>query len=315
MICKGEEATVSRIRSRNRYNGMVERLEVFPKKSNTSYFRLQYLGKEDWLGNSSPYFHMSKILSLCLGGCLFPDNFVKVHELRFFDRGKNRFAATYSDFVPDRNGVIKRRAEAMRRYYNEKSKRGRDNVRKEHDKIEIRANPELSALAARILDSGLHIPHPEANYHLSDGKIVFFELADVDIVKCIEAARRYDVFGERVDGLAEQYISMMYLMSRREVAEQIKAESFSSMPLRKAFKIIHLLLGEDRFRQEFLTAPWTGYNSMWGVDDANVAAISTYGVGYRDIKLNPPCELDSTVELFLDNFSGPLASQNQQSES
>lgn len=179
LLCVGDEARVSRLHTHNKYDGMVERLS--PVSDIESRFVVHFGGNFDLSFYSSRVsYHLFKFLSLSLAKCLYPENIVNAPETRFFRRNGKLFAATYSDFVPDETGVIPRRAETMSKFYASPDDL-RDAVRSVSDAKEHSLNPKLGAVVANLHSAGLYPPHPEANYHLTAGRTVFFEISEIEL--------------------------------------------------------------------------------------------------------------------------------------
>lgn len=185
LICRGDEATVSRILS-GRYKGMVERLQRGPRAI-TQYFDIK-LGdhvqqRKDFGNNTLPY-HLLHYLALRLAYRLFPENFPRAHTLHISKEG-TVCSAMYTDYVPDGNGRLKRTASAMKRYYEGNSDQEREAIRLAADEVEHALSPGLSHLVDEIQSAGLKVPHPEANYHLSGENLVFFEIWKVDFPRTL----------------------------------------------------------------------------------------------------------------------------------
>ncbi len=200
LMCKTDEAQVSRIRgSSARYEGMVERLQTNATVGRDHSFAIKGTNG-DYHGNPRSYeyrvsaesciYHFGRFLALRAARALFPDNIVDVRELRMRRENGVLYSATYSDFVSDDNGVIKRRADTMREFYARTfaSEDARRRFVAAADRAERRLNPDLEPLSSRIKEAGIGLSHPEQNYHLSDGTTVFFEIDDIDPKKVATAA-------------------------------------------------------------------------------------------------------------------------------
>jgi len=193
LLCRTDEATVSRIRAPfSSYDGMVERIQPVstPEKDKVKgiMFNLRF-GSGDLGVNYGPVdimYHLMKFLSLRAAKSTFPENIVNVVELRIFRRHGAVQTAMYSDFVSDDNGVIARRKEAMRRFYVNTSPKEKLQIITSADRCERKMNPSLGPLALKIQRTGYSLSHPEANYHVSDGATVFFEIDGVGIHKVID---------------------------------------------------------------------------------------------------------------------------------
>jgi hypothetical protein len=131
-----------------------------------------------------------KSLSLALAGTVFPENFVVMRELRLSKKKGALLAAYYSEFVPDESGIIARREKATRRFYEIEDIRERERIRDGLDAEERSLNPRLAPMIAEIGGNGLLMNHPEANYHVSGGRTVFFEIDGIEISSAIEALHR-----------------------------------------------------------------------------------------------------------------------------
>ncbi|MDO8553530.1 MAG: hypothetical protein Q7S22_01880 [Candidatus Micrarchaeota archaeon] len=181
---RGDEATVSRITGKGRYNGMVERLQDM-----NPYVESRFKAKD---GKGLPIlpvysrdneYHLLKFLAGLLTKRLFPDNFLSLRELRFFEeKGKFPVAVTYSDFVVDDTDAMKRATETSRLWYGADNDRTKLQIRSRADAYEHLLNPELSRLSDQFLAVGLDLAHPECNYHIAGGKTIFFEVEGLNLV-------------------------------------------------------------------------------------------------------------------------------------
>ena len=75
----------------------------------------------------------------------------------------------------------------MEQYYEEDNEKKRQMILKESDKKERELSPGLGKIVGLAKKSGIAIIHPEANYHLADGKLVFFEIGGLDIKQAVDA--------------------------------------------------------------------------------------------------------------------------------
>ena len=117
LICKTDEAVVSRLFTNNRYNGMVERLQKIPG-SDLQLFWLHCSDNRKYsIASSQKIYQVMKFQALRLARSLFPDNFVNLHAMHISKRADS--FATYSDYVPDDNGVIERQSQRRIKFYNE----------------------------------------------------------------------------------------------------------------------------------------------------------------------------------------------------
>jgi len=192
LLCRTDEATVSRIRAPFlKYDGMVERMQPvsIPQKDKVKgiMFNLRF-GSGDLGVNYGPVdimYHLMKFLSLRAAKSKFPENIVNAVELRVFRCHGAAHTAMYSDFVSDDNGVIARRKKAMRRFYGKTSTKEKIQIITAADRCETKMNPKLGPLASKIRKAGYSLCHPEANYHVSDGATIFFEIDRVEIHKVL----------------------------------------------------------------------------------------------------------------------------------
>ncbi len=198
LLCKTDEATVSRIHTPGKlHDGMVERLQRYGKTHDceTATFKIRDLSRnyqthqlikirselESVSEPSYTSYHIMKFMALRLARTLFPENFIDASELRLFEKEGERYAAMYSDFVGDDNNVVQRRKKTMSRFYAMCDDGRRYSLLRSSDKKEHELNPDLAGAVRRLKKAGLIIPHPEANYHLSGGKTVFFEVEGINI--------------------------------------------------------------------------------------------------------------------------------------
>ncbi|NYZ74080.1 ankyrin repeat domain-containing protein [Candidatus Micrarchaeota archaeon] len=214
-ICKSDEAVVSRLSCKGefeRYDGMVERLQKIeypgPHMSQSFAFRVGEGGRGDFLFEQSDrMYHILKFMALDTANALFPGHFLKAHELRVFRKGGAEYAATYSDFVRDLSGAGKRTMEARELFKNEGLR-----VRIAADRREHELTPELGPLMEAVAAAGIIIQHPEANYHLTENGIVFFEVDGIGLPKALdEGKRRFSKTKEldSLDKLAGMYATIL----------------------------------------------------------------------------------------------------------
>jgi hypothetical protein len=201
LMCKTDEARVSRIRAPfSPYDSMVERVQAVAAqhKGTTQNFgifhrRTPVEGFDKPALEIAPRmlaYHVLKFLALRAGMSLAGKNLVNARELRVFRRDGNLCTAMYSDFVDDGNGVIERRGRAMREYY-ASSLEERAVILKKADMLEHQLNPRLKECARNVqVFTGIRIPHPESNYHLSGGETVFFEACGIDIRRAATVASK-----------------------------------------------------------------------------------------------------------------------------
>jgi hypothetical protein len=212
-MCKTDEAEVSRILS-GKYKGMVERLQG-NEIDLDHRFDISYKGEIRYPYHGSPSYHMMKFVSLLFAGVVFPDNVVRMRELRL----SVSQAATYSDYVPDDNGVIERRAAAMREFYraasgSEGESESQLRIREKANEGERRFNPDLMKAAEKMREAGIIIAHPEANYHVTDGRTVFFEISGLDMSDALSVSSG----NER----ALKLLSLIYALHLRDMANNMQ---------------------------------------------------------------------------------------------
>jgi hypothetical protein len=217
-LCRGDEALVRRIISGS-HDGLVERIqELGPQRRSNeiSTFQLFCRGNSDSVslfGSTELSYHLLKFLALGMAHCLCPDYVVEPHELRAYRRHGRKYVATYSSFVPDETGVIERRERIMKRYYSLASDNAREQLRAKADEEEWKLIEPFQHGFISLLRSGLDVAHPTANYHVSNGKMVLFEIDSLDMEKALTLSVRASVTTgpeqERyTEGLA--YLSTIY---------------------------------------------------------------------------------------------------------
>lgn len=178
LICKGDEASVSRVWGPER-NGLVERVQSVETKHSDITFTFNE--PKLWsVGQQHLAYHLIKFLAGRLARKLFPENFVRLKQMRIFESEGRLAVATYSDFVPDENGVIARRERAKERFEIVKDLKKAEEIKKESDGIENLIAPQIEGLAQKFHEVGLCLAHPQANYHITDQNIVFFEITGLD---------------------------------------------------------------------------------------------------------------------------------------
>lgn len=217
-ICKSDEARVSRLNKPEKYAGMVERLQVGDDSPFSKSMRFVIHPTPDGT-NLFPVFPenpanpMLRFLSLRFARSLFPDNFVNMHELRISARAGGKLAsAMYSDYVADETGVIPRRAEFFRKFYETKDIGRQEQIQQDAMRSEHESCASLSEVSRIMELSGIIVPHPEANYHVSGGKVVFFEVLGLDLPKAFEAVNGF------APGIGEPIVllSMIYGVMLRD---------------------------------------------------------------------------------------------------
>jgi len=220
-LCKSDEARASRMTGPEKYAGMVERLQVAGSSPFSNSMRFVIHPTPDGT-NVYPFYPenprnpMLRFLSLRLAKSLFPDNFVDMRELRISERRGKIVSAMYSVYVPDQTGVIPRRDEFSRNYYGSRGNERREQIRNDAARTEHESCPSLSS-AIRTADlAGIIVPHPEANYHFSDGNVVFFEVLGIDFPKAFSAVNTL------APGIGEPIVllSMIYGVMLRDYSKR-----------------------------------------------------------------------------------------------
>jgi len=250
LLCKTDEASVSRMRSPKRYAGMVERLQK-PAESDRLLemsFGLT-VARESGEGayDISPEFSANfilRFLALRLARSIHPENFVNVRELRISGRCGWPAGATYSDFVPDETGVMARRAEFSRRFYSSDFQADRVAIQLESNAVEHDSNPALANFARIMELSGISVPHPEANYHMAGKRTVFFEVLGVDVHKAFSAAVRFSPEPEESLALISTICAVMFSHYNRMNPKNayLLARSFGNFGFEDTSRIIYNIL-------------------------------------------------------------------------
>lgn len=204
-----DEASVSRILPPSGYRGLVERLQRVEAQTEHRF----WMDKQVY-GQGQPSYHILRFLALGVARSLFPAHFVEGMELRMFVRGETQWSAMYSQYVHDERGAAARRR-AHRRQFEGRPEYERPIMRVLADGIERKLTPGLLALASRIRQSGIVVAHPEANYHVNRGSIVFFEVQEVRGMPLLEAARRQDGQGNPE---ALRHAATLYTLAIKEWA-------------------------------------------------------------------------------------------------
>lgn len=185
-----DEATVHRIlpppKPRvSKYAGLIERWQRVEEQTGQRFWL-----DEQIYGQSQPAYHVLRFLALGLARTMFPDNFVEALELRLFVQQEIQWSVMYSKYVHDERGSQARRRAHRRQYENTEGEE-RSVARRVADGIERGLTPDLVSLAGRMRKEGIVVAHPEANYHVSGGRIVFFEVQEVNGLRLLEAARHH----------------------------------------------------------------------------------------------------------------------------
>lgn len=206
-IFKGDQAEVNRIWTKGKYNGLVERrcqredfrfkyLEMNPDERGDFKKRQPHISKiflVDGKGAS-----VMKYIATKFANIVFPENFVNYRELRIGRECTN----IYSDFVEDTNDAVKRKKEAMQKFYIEEDHQARTLIREDADRKENELSPSLKAKIDEVHEGGIYLKHPEANYQIdSEGKGVFFEVDGIELHKALDYSYQHS-FDEGVEMLA-----------------------------------------------------------------------------------------------------------------
>lgn len=231
-ICRSDEALVSRLSCKpgpekgreqrlssardgelEDYHGMVERLQGPPGRLRVMEFHFGAAGEAgfDFFSDFRTY-SILKFMALQLGSIVFPDNFVRVHELRIFEKGGKEHYATYSDYIRDENGAGRRTGEARKLFDASPDREMAECIRMRADAEEHRRTPGLAAAVEKLREAGIIVPHPEANYHISGGNIVFFEVSSIEAGAALALARRRYADGgnlEFMDSLAAIHAAIL----------------------------------------------------------------------------------------------------------
>lgn len=277
LLCKTDEARISRVFTKDGRE-LVERLQHFPESagSTPTVFNLQlseiYI---DHFSQKYSTYHLMKALALETAHSIFPENFLHLHEVRFFSEASQRYAASYSDFIPDETGVIARRRKIMKSYYQTKDKTARIAIKKRFDRAEHLITPGLEPVIRRAQAAGIAVPHPEANYHLSEGRIVFFEVDTIDLPATVAFARLSDddstlgllaiIYASYVRMLAYRAIQNPAVTpERKELCRSYEDQSLSS--LKTVFHSIFLNREEaDRMLHEHFNVVKNHFDGWWGI--------------------------------------------------
>jgi hypothetical protein len=225
-ICRGDEATVSRIMS-GRYKGMVERLQDSSKCCFPDGMPFQMLqvavGPESEslldihsVPNTSIMYPVFQFLSLRAAGLLFPGNFVFPRHLRLSVSPSGITSEMYSDFVSDDSGRILRTEGYRQLFYGPdcSSRAEKLAVLMEADEAERNLCPALVPLVEAVQGAGITPAHPEANYQLSRGNIVLFEIQKLDLVAAV------DYISEKTadNPPARELLALIHMVALKEFA-------------------------------------------------------------------------------------------------
>ena len=229
-ICKGEEAKVSRIWTRNMpwLDGLVERKQPIGRHMCREKILFHDHDITNSVDDSQVHYHYFNYTALRLGKVLFPENFPDIcaHYI-FKERGKPVFAY-YSDFIPDTTGVIGRRAGNISRYHAIGKLDDRKEMRAKTDAHERLSSKALCSGMEALGRAGLVLNHPEANYHEdARGNAVFFEIDGLDLRKMISTLNALPE-GKRKEN-AHLYLAMNYAIFLDSILEfSAKANNLKS---------------------------------------------------------------------------------------
>lgn len=292
LICHGDEARVSRFRTSR--GVLVERYQDDRRSIDSNHhFSLPFTSiHERYLVRGIRRYHLIKYQALRLAAVLFPDNFVRAERLHV----NGRRYWMYSRHVPDENGAMGRVQDARRRYRASKDDAEREGIRSESDVTERRLNPELRPLAFKLAVLGITVAHPEANYHVSAGKTVFFEIEGLDLMRVIAYMDGMEGMGEALSHVSmllacQAKLLALALIRNSNMANPLLSSSYRSyadMPVGEVFAIMRSFLSDDEvllypFREglmEFIKVP--AYDRLY--------ALSAYGR-----RMEPPYHVDDSV--------------------
>jgi hypothetical protein len=222
-IGKSNEASVGVIRGTyTPYDGMVERVQRAIASPIDHDFTMRLASCDHQVRPKSPFYHVARFLALKAAKGLFPDNFVDAGELRVFRDSGIVHAATYSDFVSDDNGVVRRHADAMREFAATRfdGKLAELQFVADYDAKERMLNPELETLPKRMMEAGIEPNHPEANYHFSNGKTVLFEISCIDLEKAADAALKNGA-KPAMEAIAMIYALLVHMKAKNGLEAQM----------------------------------------------------------------------------------------------
>ncbi|MEW6723081.1 MAG: hypothetical protein AB1324_07495 [Candidatus Micrarchaeota archaeon] len=251
-ICRGEEAEISRMLGPKKYAGMVERLQVHAPHSYDMTFDISYARDSSFqpprVSSGNPANHILRFLALRFARALYPENFVNARELRLSRKSGSLVSAMYSDYVPDEGGATGRRTEFLHRFHSEDDRDGQDRVRAEADALEHAANPMLRRDMRVMEVSGIIIPHPEANYHLSGGNTVFVEVLGIDVRRAFAVVSELSQRPEEPLALLSLMCAVMfssYSGSNRRFAASLDS-MFPGIGFGEVYGTIYGMLAADR---------------------------------------------------------------------
>ncbi len=197
-ICTTDEARIRRIQCPSGCPEMVERIQPIERRTSHNF----KLGKSRFFQDRTTY-HILKFLAVALARTKYPNNFVDMNELRIFRQGQ-LVAASYSKPVSDETGVAQRRSDAMRSFYEETDPSKKEEIRERANALENEITPGLQSMPVMLYWEGIGIPHPEANYQVSNGEIVFFEVDQIE-PECIFGRARLAGEEQTLAYLANMY--------------------------------------------------------------------------------------------------------------
>jgi hypothetical protein len=310
LICKGDEATVSRITT-GRHKGLVERLQRFSQANSLREFkfRLNYpFNICDYGSGQFPYY-LFKFLAIGYARSILPKNFVPIHQLRFFQEGQHRYAVMYSDHVPDKTGIIQRRSKSMDRFYATDCTKEADALRDAADQHELSINPALQPAIETANKFGIEIAHPEANYHSTEeGNPVFFEINELFLKQCVdhmlcakdpkkEQAKRFLAL------ICSAAIKLHYLSRFNKGLYDENTLSFREITLKQLYNAVCSIFSNEYASKQLIEAGVTEaikYGARYWVDHVRLAQPLSNG-------LPLPCKIERQFHQFFNFGSGPLS--------
>lgn len=226
-IFVGDEATVSLINSNT-----IERLQSKKRKNDLSItdFHLSGFNGNIYIDSKVVTYQLIRFVSLRISKKLYPNYFVNCEKLII---GKSHLAS-YSQYVPDENGTIKRKAKAMKEF--KKSGFVDFSIREKSDSIERTIVPQLGTYEELFQLSGIELIHPEVNYHYSKGNCVFFEIIGLDASKILSVADQKT--DEILEDLAFIYTLAFRYLSNRFIKEQLKSKEQNLLQLNNEYRFL-----------------------------------------------------------------------------
>ncbi|MBI5227622.1 hypothetical protein HY988_03480 [Candidatus Micrarchaeota archaeon] len=287
--CPTDESIVARLTARLPYNGLVERTQPIAAFGPDQIFKVD---EYSVFSPSRVYYHILRYLALDFAHSVLPDNFVAVRELRFFERYPRKFAAMYSDFVPDETGVAGRRREAMRRYYAETNADAAKKILHQADELEQIRNPDLMAFTSVTRNAGIMVPHAEANYHHraigGELKTVFFEVGRINSMSAYHRACKKD---ETLINFATFYAAVIKCWAYGGDYGK-KGAGFKEIDFDELFYMVYKIFRETEKATNLIGQNYEAIRSglsLW-------MSLADHGVPQASI--NPSCKIDEKVFRF-----------------